>query len=74
MLGHGAQTVLNIFPIQLKLFAPGIDASKCDMDVGMFCVEVRHRHPIERCVEIGFHSTHDVPRQSLQVEALAELG
>jgi hypothetical protein len=39
----------------------------------MLRVEVRHGHPFERRVEIGFHAAHHVPREALQVETLAEL-
>ena len=45
MLGNGSKTVLDVLPIQLKLFAPGIEASECDVDVGMFRVEVRRPRP-----------------------------
>ena len=40
----------------------------------MFRVEVRYRYPLERRMEVGSHPTHHVPRQSPQVETLAELG
>jgi hypothetical protein len=39
----------------------------------MFGVEMRHRHPVERCVKVGFHPAHHIPRQLLQVETLAKL-
>ena len=73
MLGNGSKTVLDVVPIQLEPLAVGIEASQRNVDMGMFRVEVRHRHPVERCVKVGFHPAHHVPRQSLQVETLAEL-
>jgi hypothetical protein len=73
MLGNGSKTALDVLPIQFELLAPGVETSERDMDVGMFRVEMRHRDPVERCAEVGFHAVHHVSRQSLQVETLAEL-
>ena len=74
MLGYGTEAISDVIPIQLECLAAGIDAPERNVDVGMFRVEVRYRYPLERRMEVGSHPTHHVPRQSPQVETLAELG
>jgi hypothetical protein len=74
MLGCGSEAISDVIPIQLECLAAGIDASERNVDVGMFRVEVRYRYPFERRMEVGSHPAHHVPRQSLQVETVAELG
>jgi hypothetical protein len=73
MLGYGAQTIPDIFPIQPEFLAAGLESSERDVDVWVLCVEVRHCHPFERRVKIGLGAAHYVPSQPLQVEPLAEL-
>jgi hypothetical protein len=73
MLGNGSKSILNEVPIQLELLAPGIQSSECNVDMGMFGVEVRYRHPFERASEIGLDTAHHVPRQPLEIETLTEL-
>jgi len=73
MLRHESKTVADVLSIQSEFLAPLIQSPESDVDVRMLRVEVRHGHPVERCVEVGFHAVHHVSRQSLQVETLAEL-
>jgi hypothetical protein len=73
MLGNGSKSILDVVPIQLELLAPGIQTSERNVDMGMFGVEVRDRHPFERASEIGLDTGHQVPRQPLEIETLTEL-
>jgi hypothetical protein len=73
MLGHGAETTLDVIPIQTELLAFGIAPPECDVDVGMLRVEVRHSHPFERRMEICLDAAHHVPCQPLQINTVAEL-
>jgi hypothetical protein len=73
MLRHGPQTILDVFPIKLEFLTTGIETSERDVDVGMLRVEVRHRHPFERHMEIGLDTGHNVSRDPLQVETVTEL-
>ena len=74
MLGYGSEAISDVIPIQFERLAAGIDASERNVDVGMFRVEVRYRYPFERRMQVGSHPAHHIPRQSLQVETLAEFG
>jgi hypothetical protein len=74
MLRHEPEAISDVIPIQPECLASVIEATESHMDVGMFRVEVRNRHPFEGFVEVGFHAPHHVARKSLQVETLAELG